>query len=103
MKETNGLSQQTINSITTNTSELVELSLDTLKSDILRCFHDNAISIHSINGLQNILEKQSAFSMANEHLSTENFQMKYFVEKFNFIVSTVYTFTLFFLSLTGCV
>ena len=65
-KETNGLSQQAINSITTNTSELVELSLNTLKSDILCCFHDNAISIHSINGLQNILDKQSAFSMANE-------------------------------------
>ena len=86
-KETNNLSQQAVNAITSNTAELVEFSLNTLKSDILQCLHENGISVNTINGLENVLERKSAFCLANERLSTEYLQMKYFAEKFNFIVS----------------
>jgi hypothetical protein len=86
-KETNGLSQQAMNAITKNAVDLVEVSLDSLKSDILRCFRNNGISITTINGLEEVLQKQSPFLIANERLSTEYFQKKYFKEQFNYIVS----------------
>ena len=86
-KETNNLSQQAVNAITSNTAELIEFSLNTLKCDILQCLHENGISVNTINGLVTVLERKSAFCLANERLSTEYLQMKYFDEKFNFIVS----------------
>ena len=86
-KETNSLSQQAVNAITSNTAELVKFSWNTLKSDILQCLHENGISVNTVNGLENLLERKSAFCLANERLSTEYLQMKYFAEKFNFIVS----------------
>lgn len=86
-KEENQLSQQVLNSIMDNTESLVEQSLEAYKNEIVSCLATNGIDILNIDGLNEVLEGPSLFSRAKTPLATEYLQVKYFVEKFNFVVS----------------
>ena len=89
-KETNQLSQQAMNAIIANTEDIVEHSLNAVKSKVVCCLGENGIQPEEVPGLDDIFYQQSEFSKACEMLKTEYYQIKYFVENFHLIVSTVY-------------
>ena len=83
-KEENQLNQKIMDSILHNTEDLVEQSLEALKSRVKSC-----IDITNIEGLSDVLEQPSTFSQAVRPLSNQYLQVKYFVEHFNFVVSKI--------------
>jgi hypothetical protein len=86
-KEMNQLSQQALNAIVSNTEDIVEQSLDNLKTKVTCCLHENGIQPEEVQGLDTILHDRSDFAKACEILKTEYLQIKYFVEKFHLVVS----------------
>ena len=89
-KEENQLSQPVLNAILDNTGNLVDQSLEALKNNVKSCLANNGIDVLTINGLSEVLEEPSLFSKAKTPVATEYLQLKYFVENFNFVVSTFF-------------
>ena len=86
-KEMNQLSQQALNAIVSNTEDIVEQSMDSLKTKVVRCLHENGIQPEEVQGLNTIFQEQNDFALACEKLKTEYLQIKYFVQKFHLVVS----------------
>ena len=86
-KEQNQISQQALNSILENTSDLVEKNLEELKARIKSCLTANNIDIRDVEGLNETMDQPSTFSQAHGSLGSEYLQMKYYVESFNLVVS----------------
>ena len=80
------LSQQSINAIIENTEDLVEGSLQNLKDKITTCLERNGVQIADIDGLDDVLQQPSTFSLAKEPLANEYQQLQYFKETFNLVV-----------------
>lgn len=60
--------------------------MESFKDEIKSCIRDNGIDRAEIVGLDNILNKPSMFSKAVKPISTEYLQVKYFMDKFKFVV-----------------
>lgn len=86
-KEENQISQNAMNAVLENTSDLVETSLESLKRQIVNCLGDSGVDVSSIEGLKDVLEEQSIYSQAHQRLRTEELQARYFVENFDLVVS----------------
>ena len=86
-KGQNQISQQALNSILKNTSDLVERNLEELKSRVKSCLAANNIDIRDVEGLNETMDRPSIFSQAHDSLESEYLQMTYFVEKFDLVVS----------------
>ena len=80
----NQLSQQAMNAIVTNTEDLVEHSLEVLKSKIISCLVKNGIQVEC-TGWHSAGTKW--FSKPNVSLATEYLQAKYFMENVQYLVS----------------
>ena len=87
VKKTNQLNHETMSCILDNTAELVNSRLETLKRKIKRCLNENRIDVRNIDGFEDILKDTSDYSKAKNALDSENLQMRYFVENFNYVVS----------------
>lgn len=85
-KEEQLLCQQSINAIKENTEDLVEGSLQNLKDKITTCLARNGVQIADIDGLDDVLQQPSTFSLAQEPLANEYQQLQYFKETFNLVV-----------------
>lgn len=86
-KEENQLSQHAMDSILDNTASLIEQNLAVLKRNVMSCLNDNGVDWTQINGLSDILSQSSVFSKALGPVANEYLQVKYFLEKFNYVVS----------------
>ena len=87
IKEESQLTQVAVDAILGHTESLVEQSLQIFKDKVRSCLDENNIDIAEIEGLSGILDESSAFSKAMSPVANEYLQVKYFVEKFNFVVS----------------
>lgn len=87
-KEENQLSQPAIEAILDNTASLVDESLNCFKEEVRSCLATNGIDVAQIQGMDGLLNsKESKFSKAVAPIGSQYLQMKYFVEKFKFVVS----------------
>ena len=84
----NLVSQQAIDSMLENTKSLVDHCLQTLGSEVKLCSARNGLDWAEIDGLQEVFNNQSSiYETALAPVANEYFQIKYLVEKLNFVVS----------------
>lgn len=87
-KEVNMVSQQAIDSILDNTKTLVEHCLETLTTDVKSCLAQNGLNWTEIDGLSEVFDnKTRKYQKALDPVATEYLQVKYMVEKLNYVVS----------------
>lgn len=90
-KEEQQLTQQSINAIIENTEDLVDSSLQNLKDNITTCLERNGVQIAEIDGLGDVLQQPSTFSLAKQGLANEYQQLQYFKETFKLVVRYSYS------------
>ena len=87
-KEVNLVSQQAIDSMLENTKSLVDYCLQTLGGEVKLCLARNGLDWAEIDGLQEVFNNQSSiYETALAPVANEYLQIKYLVEKLNFVVS----------------
>ena len=87
-KEVNLVSQQAIDSMLDNTKILVDHCLQTLGNEVKLCLTRNGLDWAEIDGLKDVFNNQSSiYDTALDPVSNEYLQMKYLVEKLNYVVS----------------
>lgn len=87
-KEVNLVSQQAIDSMLDNTKTLVDHCLQTLGGEVKLCLSQNGLNWAEIDGLKEVFNNQSSiYETALGPVANEYLQVKYLVEKLNFVVS----------------
>ena len=87
-KEVNLVSQQAIDSMLENTKSLVDHCLQMLGGEVKLCLARNGLDWAEIDGLQEVFNNQSSiYETALAPVANEYLQIKYLVEKLNFVVS----------------
>ena len=87
-KEVNLVSQQAIDSMLDNTKTLVDHCLQTLGGEVKLCLAQNGLNWAEIDGLKEVFDNQSSiYETALGPVANEYLQVKYLVEKLNFVVS----------------
>lgn len=90
-KEEQQLTQQSINAIIENTEDLVESSLRNLKDKITTCLERNGVQIAEIDGLGDLPQHPSTFSLTKQPLANEYQQLQYFKETFKLVLRYSYS------------
>ena len=89
-KETNLLTQKFLDNIVDGSTELVQGTVNAIKSGVQDCLENAGINFDAIPVLNDLFAEENPISNPFQHVSTKHKQNAYFKEHFGLIVSDIY-------------
>lgn len=90
-KEKSCVPQTVVNSFVSNATEIVQTSVDLLRSGVINCLEKAKVNPDNVVGLNDLFEQDNFISNPFKGINKESLQYKYYKDNFSLVVSNLYS------------